>query len=144
MPRPACVQPCSRSSDSSPSAAQPRCAANRLIAPPESTTWGLCLHRALHHRPAPSPALGTQPRPSVSGAVMGLLVLRIALDPAASVVVGRWQLPVARLLVCQTGLEPRTSGPQIDLLLTCLSLALDSCCTWCSTRAPTPRPTAWG
>jgi len=40
-----------------------------------------------------------EPRPSVSGAVMGLLVLRLALDPAAAVVVGRWQLPVARLLL---------------------------------------------
>ena len=51
-----------------------------------------------------------QPKPSVSGAVMGLLVLRAALDPLTPVVVGRWEMPIARLLVLHLALDAGTNG----------------------------------
>ena len=41
---------------------------------------------------------------------MGILVLRIALDPAASVVLGRWRLPVARLLLLHLVLDAGTNA----------------------------------
>ena len=56
-----------------------------------------------------------QPKPSVSGAVMGLLVLRAALDPLTPVVVGRWEMPIARLLVLHLALDAGTYRIEVKL-----------------------------
>ena len=56
-----------------------------------------------------------EPRSSVSGAVMGLLVLRAAVAPQELLSVGRWQLPIARLLALHLLLDAGTNAPHEGL-----------------------------
>ena len=56
-----------------------------------------------------------EPRSSVSGAVMGLLVLRAAVAPQELLSVGRWQLPIARLLAMHLLLDAGTNAPHEGL-----------------------------
>lgn len=56
-----------------------------------------------------------EPRPSVSGAVMGLLVLRAAVAPQKLLSIGRWQLPIAWLLALHILLDAGTNAPHEGL-----------------------------
>ena len=66
---------------------------------------------------------------------MGIIVLRIALDPAASVVLGRWRLPVARLLLLHLALDAGTNAAADGLGLSKLLDLLGG-----PTPTPTPNP----